>query len=120
MMASQKRRRCLNNHIFGQIWMLILRNISRAAKDVKREKITYHLTLLSPLPQCTAPNQRVHIDIFGPLKTSVKGKKMLLSMMDAFTKYVELVALADKEAETTGDAIFHKWICRYGTPLEII
>lgn len=41
-------------------------------------------------------------------------------MKDAFTKYVELVALEDKEAETTGEAIFHQWICRYGTPLEII
>jgi hypothetical protein len=37
-------------------------------------------------------------------------------MTDAFTKYIELVALADKEAETTGEAIFNKWICRYGTP----
>jgi hypothetical protein len=41
-------------------------------------------------------------------------------MTDAFTKYVELVALTDKEAETTGEAIFNKWICRYGTPLEIV
>jgi len=29
-------------------------------------------------------------------------------MTDAFTKYVELVALTDKEAETTGEAIFNK------------
>jgi len=29
------------------------------------------------------------------------------------------VALTDKEAETTGEAIFNKCICRYGTPLEI-
>ncbi len=41
-------------------------------------------------------------------------------MTDAFTKYVELVALADKEAETTGEAIFNRWICRHGTPLEIV
>ena len=45
---------------------------------------------------------------------------MVLCMTDAFTKYVELVALTDKEAETTGEAIFNKWICRYGTPLEIV
>ena len=37
--------------------------------------------------------------MFGPLKTSDKGKKMVLCMTDAFTKYVELVALTDKEAE---------------------
>ncbi len=32
-------------------------------------------TLLSPLPQCTAPNQQVHIDLFGPLKTSDRVRK---------------------------------------------
>jgi hypothetical protein len=41
-------------------------------------------------------------------------------MTDAFTKYVELVALADKEAKTTGEAIFNRWIYRYGTPLKIL
>jgi len=41
-------------------------------------------------------------------------------MTDIFTNYVELVALRDKEAETTGEGIFNKWIFRYGTPLEII
>ena len=76
--------------------------------------------LLSPLPQCTAPNQRVHIDLFGPLMTSEHGKKMVLCMTDAFTKYVELVALPNKEAGTTGSAIFSRWICRFGTPLEIV
>jgi len=28
--------------------------------------------------------------------------------------------LTDKEAETTREAIFNKWICRYGRPLEIV
>jgi hypothetical protein len=40
-------------------------------------------------------------------------------MTDAFTKYVELVAIPNKEAETVGLQFFNKWICRYGTPLEI-
>ncbi len=33
--------------------------------------------LLSPLPQCTEPNQRVHADLFGPLKTSEGDKKFI-------------------------------------------
>ncbi len=68
----------------------------------KEERRQTPTTLLFPLPQCTAPNQRLHIDLFGPLKTSGHGKKMVLCMTDAFTKYVELVALVEKEAETTG------------------
>jgi hypothetical protein len=86
-----------------------MQNTSHRAKNAKKQKDDRPQTmLLSPLSQCTAPNQRVHINLFGPLKTSDKGKKMVLCMTDAFTKYVELVALADKEAETTGEAIFNK------------
>ena len=75
---------------------------------------------LSPLPLCNAPNQRVHIDLFGPLKTSGSGKKYIFCMTDAFNKYVELVALCDKEAQTVSTALFEKWICRHGLPLEIV
>ncbi|MGL6013639.1 MAG: hypothetical protein ACRC0J_19395, partial [Shewanella oncorhynchi] len=35
-------------------------------------------------------------------------------------KYVELVALPDKEALTTASAIFARWICRFGAPLELV
>jgi hypothetical protein len=47
--------------------------------------------LLSPLPQCTEPNQQVHTDLFSPLKTADGDKKFILCITDAFTKYVELV-----------------------------
>ncbi len=35
-------------------------------------------TWLSPLPLPTKLGQRVHVDLFGPLKTSDKGKKLIL------------------------------------------
>ena len=76
--------------------------------------------LLTPLPQCSAINQRVHVDLFGPLKTSDSGKKYVLVMTDAFSKYVEIVATPNKEAETVSLAIFNRWICRFGCPLEIV
>ncbi len=62
--------------------------------------------LLSTLPQPTEPNQHVHADLFGPLKTTNSGKKFILCITDAFTKYVELVPLPNKEANTVSDAIF--------------
>ena len=63
---------------------------------------------LSKLPQPTEPNQRVHADLFGHLKTSDSGKKFILCMTDALTKYVELVPLQNKEAATVAKAIFDK------------
>ena len=76
--------------------------------------------LLSTLPQPTEPNQRVHADLFGPLKTTDSGKKFILCMTDALTKYVELVPLPNKEADTVANAIFDRWYCRFGAPLDII
>jgi hypothetical protein len=76
--------------------------------------------LLSSLPQPTEPNQCVHADLFGPLKTSDSGKKFILCMTDALTKYVELVPLHNKEADTVANAIFDKWYCRFGAPLDIV
>ncbi len=77
--------------------------------------------LQSPLPLPTEPGQRVHADLFGPLKTLDKGKKFILCITDIFTKYVKLVALPNKEAAyIVAEAIFDKWICRFGTPLDLV
>jgi hypothetical protein len=54
---------------------------------------------------CTEPNQRIHADLFGALTTSEKNKKYILCKTDAFSKYVELVAIPNKEAGTVADAI---------------
>ena len=80
--------------------------------QVRRKTEVPPPALLFPLPQCTEPNQRVHADLFGPLKVSGSQKNYILCMTDAFTKYVELVALLDKEAPTVATGIFERWICR--------
>jgi len=117
---SKTKERLKESYFWPNMDTDISEHIKACQRCQKRKDDRPQPTLLSPLPQCTAPNQRVHVDLFGPLKTFGRSKKMVLCMTDAFTKYVELTALEDKEAETTGGAIFNKWICRYGTPLEII
>ena len=71
---------------------------------------------LQSMPQCSTPNQRIHLDLFGPCKTSDMGNKYILTMTDAFTKYAEVVAIPNKEATTVATELFNKWICRYGCP----
>ena len=95
-----------------------LKTCDKCQKTKKLKKQTSNE--LHPLPQCTAPNQRVHIDLFGPLKTSATGKKYIMVMTDAFSKLAELVALPNKEAQTVAEALFNRWICRYGLPEEIL
>jgi hypothetical protein len=72
------------------------------------------------LPQPTKPGQRVHADLFGSLHLSNFGKKFILCMTDAFTKYVELVALPNKEDPTIAEAIFNKWVFQFGAPINLV
>jgi len=74
---------------------------------------------LKPLPLLDQPNQRIHVDLFGPLKVSGKQNKYILCMTDAFTKYAEVCAIPNKEAATVADEIFKNWICRFGSPIQI-
>ena len=73
-----------------------------------------------PLPIPEAPNTRVHLDLFGPLKGGSEGFQLILVMTDALTKYVELVPLRDKKAETVADGFFNGWICRHSVPQEFM
>jgi hypothetical protein len=58
-------------------------------------------------------------DLMGPLRTSSQGKCYVLCMTDAFTKYTEICAIANKEAATVARELFEKWIRRFGCPIEL-
>ena len=76
---------------------------------------------LNPLPTVAEPNMRVHMDLLGPLKVrSANGKKYIMVMTDAFSKYTELVAICDKKADTVVKVFFERWICRPGVPAMIV
>ncbi len=55
---------------------------------------------LQPIPQCSPPNQCIHMGLFGPCKLSDMGDKYLLAITDAVTKYAEFVAISNKEVKT--------------------
>jgi hypothetical protein len=61
---------------------------------------------LITLPQCSEPYQRIHMDLFGPLKISENWKKIIICITDAFFKFAELIAMPDKCAETVANALF--------------
>ena len=76
--------------------------------------------VVGTLPQCTVPNQRVHLNLFGPQRSSHSSKNYILAMTDALTKYVELAAIPNKEAETIAETVFNQYICRHGIMLETV
>ncbi len=75
---------------------------------------------LKSMPIPDVPNERVHLDLFGPLATSDSGNKHILVMTDAFTKYTELAALEDKSATTVARAFLERWIFRFSSPRTVV
>jgi hypothetical protein len=108
MMASTKQKSTFCRATSGQAWMQALLPISNPATDVKSvvKMTAYCLLCSSRLPSLLKPNQRIHAEYFDPLKTSDSGKKFILCMTDAVTKYVKLVPLLKKEVATVASTLF--------------
>ena len=64
-----------------------------------------HQGPLQPLPIPGRPHERIHVDLFGPLKTSDTGNKYVLVWTDALTRMTRLTAIKDKTAKTVADAL---------------
>ncbi|GKT37609.1 DDE-type integrase/transposase/recombinase, partial [Aduncisulcus paluster] len=61
----------------------------------------------------------VAVDTIGPLPTDSQGMKYIITMVDEFTKWVELVAAPSTTAISAADAIFGNIFCRFGAPHQI-
>ena len=75
---------------------------------------------LVSLPIPYAFGDRVYIDLFGPLKTSPEGKKYIMVITDALTKYTRLTAIPDISAGTVTNAFFETWITNHAIPKLLI
>ena len=73
---------------------------------------------LQPLKIPTRFNERVHADLLGPLRSSTPNKYVLV-MSDAFSKWLEIVPIPDKSAETVAKGIYETWMCR-NSPMDIL
>jgi hypothetical protein len=78
-------------------------------RDNSKDKVP-----LQPWGPPTSRNQRIHFDLVGPLKSSIYGFKHILSITDAFSRWVELIPIPNKEANTVAKALFDNWICKFG------
>ncbi|GFX50130.1 integrase catalytic domain-containing protein [Trichonephila clavipes] len=55
-----------------------------------------------------------------PLKTTLKGNSYVLSMIDAFTKYIHIVPLPDIRSSTISKAFFDNYIVHRGCPHKLV
>jgi hypothetical protein len=67
---------------------------------------------IQPLEVCDRANQRLHIDLIGPLKTTSSGEKYVMVMTDGFTKFCEVAVIPHKSATVVASTLFERWIVR--------
>ena len=66
------------------------------------------------------PWERIGIDVTGPHPTSSRGNVYILTIIDHFTKWVELLPMRNQEATTVAKLLFDRVICVHGCPLQIL
>ena len=66
-----------------------------------------------------SPMNRVAIDTIGPLPEDGLGNKYIITIIDSFTRLVELIPSKDTGAISAANALI-QWICRYGIPSQIV
>ncbi|CAC5404232.1 unnamed protein product [Mytilus coruscus] len=66
-----------------------------------------------------APLDRLATDFLGPLPTTPRGNKFILTVTDYFTKWVEVFPVKDQTAVVCAQLILNEVICRFGSPLAI-
>ena len=66
------------------------------------------------------PWERLGIDVTGPHPVSSKGNKYILTIIDHFTKWVELFPIRNQEAATVAQILVDRVFCAHGLPVQIL
>ena len=64
-------------------------------------------------------NERVAMDIVGPIKKTQAGNVYVLCITDHFTKYSRAYALPDQKATTIAKVFVENWVHIFGHPLQV-
>lgn len=65
------------------------------------------------------PFDQVAMDVLGALPVTKSGNRYALVISDYFTKWPEVIAIPNQEAETIAQVFVKEFVCRYGVPLEL-
>jgi len=112
--------RILSTYWFPGIYtetQFFIDNCSVCNRLKKKSKVSN--TMLKPLKQADRIFERVHLDLFGPLKTHT-GKSYIMTVVDSFSKYARFIVIPDKKATTVAANFFDNWVAIFGSPLSIL
>ena len=65
------------------------------------------------------PNEKVALDIIGPLPKTKRGNQYILSIQDQLTKYLMLIPLKDQKAETIIPQLMDHYVHVFSAPKKV-
>lgn len=74
---------------------------------------------LAEMPICTKNGEILSLDICGPFKQTPKGNKYVLTIIDQFSRFLQLYPLKTVSAEEVADKLIH-YISIFGAPREVL
>ena len=98
----------------------IAKAVHSCAACVAKIRSTDHKKGVAHQPRRTGyPMQTIYIDLVGPLPVTTRNNRYILTCEDAFTRWVQAVAIPNKEAVTVAKHFVDKWIYLWGTPTQV-
>nr|XP_027216507.1 uncharacterized protein LOC113809181 [Penaeus vannamei] len=105
-----KRALLFPEHAFS--YKAICQRLSSMSKEKRSVKLN---APLSQIPVVTSPLDRISADLMD-LHSSYNGNRYLLSIIDHMSRYLQLIPLPNKSAQTIADAFVEHYFTLFGVP----
>ena len=120
-MGEKKTRRGVQLRAYWVGWKETVHQVLQCCDECQR----YHRGKIPKAAEMQtmtmgAPWERLGIDITGPFPKSARGNKFMLTMIDHFTKWAEVVPIPNHVATTVARVMVEQIITRFGVPLQIL
>ncbi|KAI3378353.1 hypothetical protein SNEBB_010066 [Seison nebaliae] len=109
-----------NKYFFLNMYEIITKYIAACKICNVRKAFVIPKAPIRKWPDVSYPFQRVTIDLLGPLKPSSNGYKYCLTVVDTFTRYVELIPLRNKTAPHVARAMVEKVMLRHSPCTQLV
>ena len=98
-----------------------IRNLINSCKSCQERRAykSKDLASLQRVPAPSSPFSVIHCDVIGPLPTTVKGNKFIISYIDAFSKWIEAYPIPTPNSEVVADTLAD-FISRHGSPSRFV